>query len=105
MKNGYLYIIRNKAWPDWVKVGITENLDKRLQTYQTASPFRDYILEYFIHHPQYLVAEKRIKEMMSHFATEIKNEWFKIDLEMAKDRLDEQFEAFERGEYSPTPLI
>lgn len=99
MKTGYLYIIRNQAWPDWVKVGVTDNLKKRLQTYQTSSPFRDYILEYSIHHPKYLIAEKKIKETMKYFATDIKNEWFKINLDMAKDRLDEQFEAFERGEY------
>ena len=45
-ESGYLYIIKNKAWPDWVKIGITENLDKRLNNYQTSSPFRDFEIMY-----------------------------------------------------------
>lgn len=96
---GYLYVITNKAFPGWVKIGVTENLNKRLQQYQTASPHRDYILEYSLHHPRYLEAEKKIKEVMKHFASEIRNEWFKVDLSFAKSRLDEQFDAFQNGEY------
>jgi hypothetical protein len=99
MKKGYLYIISNKSWPGYLKVGVTENLTKRLQSYQTSSPFRDYILEYSLHHPQYLEAEKKIKEVMKHFALEIRNEWYKIDKHFAKSRLDEQFDSFKNGEY------
>lgn len=99
MKSGYLYIISNKAWPEYLKIGVTENLDKRLSTYQTASPFRDYVLEYSLHHPSYLIAEKKIKEVMKHFSSDIKNEWFKISKDFAISRLNEQFESFERGEY------
>lgn len=102
-KNGYLYIITNKAWPGYVKVGVTLNLKKRLQTYQTASPFRDYKLIYSVHHPLYLEAEQKIKETMKYFATEIRNEWFKVDLEMAKSRLDEQLEDYNSQEYSKKP--
>lgn len=99
MKTGFLYVITNKAFPGWVKIGVTENLNKRLQQYQTASPHRDYVLEYSLHHPNYLIAEKRIKEVMQYFALDQKNEWFKVDLDMAKSRLDEQFDSFNRGEY------
>jgi hypothetical protein len=100
MQTGYLYVITNKAWPGYVKVGVTENLSKRLQSYQTSSPFRDYVLEYSLQHPKYLVAEKKIKEVMKHFATDIRNEWFKIDLEFAKSRLDEQMDEFVNGSYN-----
>lgn len=99
MKLGYLYVITNESFPGWVKIGVTENLNKRLQQYQTASPHRNYILEYSLHHPKYIEAEKKIKEVMKNFASEIKNEWFKVDLNFAKSRLDEQFEAFQNGEY------
>jgi len=46
MASGYLYIITNKSWQGWIKVGTTRNLKKRLQTYQTGSPFRDYEVIY-----------------------------------------------------------
>jgi predicted GIY-YIG superfamily endonuclease len=96
---GYLYIISNKAWPGYVKIGVTENLNKRLQQYQTASPYRDYVLEYSLYHPRYLDAEKKIKEVMKHFALEIRNEWFRIDIKFAISRLQEQIDAFQNGEY------
>ena len=86
---GYLYIIVNESFPGWVKVGTTGNLKKRLQTYQTASPFRNYRLVYSIEHPEYRVAERRILETIEPFAKDIKGEWYKIDLEMCKSRLDE----------------
>jgi hypothetical protein len=91
---GYLYIISNAAWPNWIKVGVTKDLKCRLQTYQTSSPFRNYILEYSIYHPAYLTAEKKIKETLKPFAKSIKNEWYEVDLEMAKPRLDEQLEEY-----------
>lgn len=99
MKSGYLYIISNKAWPGFVKIGVTENLTKRLQSYQTSSPHRDYVLEYSLHHPRYLEAEKKIKDVMTYFASEIRNEWYKVDLQFAKSRLEEQFDSFRNGEY------
>ncbi len=99
MKSGYLYIITNKAFPNWVKIGITDNLTKRLQSYQTSCPHRDYVLEYSLHHPEYKTAEKKIKESMKMFAKSIHNEWYEIDINMARSRLEEQLDAFNGGEY------
>jgi predicted GIY-YIG superfamily endonuclease len=96
-KSGYVYIIKNPAWGNWLKVGITDNLDKRLQSYQTSSPFRDYELLYSICHPNYKEIEKNIKETMKPFAKTIKNEWFEVDLGIAKARLDEQFEEYSQN--------
>lgn len=94
---GYLYIITNEAFDGWVKVGTTNNLVKRLYTYQTGDPFRSYKIIYSINHPDFRKAEKKIKEVMKHFALEIKNEWYKIDLNFAKSRLQEQLDDFNNG--------
>lgn len=91
---GYLYIITNEAFLGWVKVGTTDNLEKRLQTYQTGDPLRRYKIVYSVNHPQFREAEKKINSVMKHFALEIKNEWYKIDLEFAKSRLNEQLEEY-----------
>lgn len=99
MKSGYLYVISNENFPDWIKIGVTENLEKRLNQYQTASPFRNYKLEYSLHHPKYLEAEKRIKETIKPFAKSIRNEWFEISIPMAKSRLDEVLESYNNGEW------
>ncbi len=88
-KAGYVYIITNSAFDGYVKIGVTKNIKNRLRTYQTSSPFRDYKIEYYIRHPDCYQAEREIHEMMNYFALNKKNEWFKIDLEIAKTRLDE----------------
>ena len=98
MSPGYLYIITNKSWPGWIKIGTTRNLKTRLQTYQTGSPFRDYEVIYSIKHPQYLKAEQNIKYQMQRFAKQIKNEWYEVDIEIAKVRLLEQLDNYFYGE-------
>jgi hypothetical protein len=40
--DGFLYLISNPAYPEWVKIGQTTDYEKRLQNYQTSSPFADY---------------------------------------------------------------
>ena len=100
MKSGYLYIITNDAFPNWVKVGTTTNLTERLHVYQTGDPQRRYVVRYSLHHPKYKEAEKKIKEVMQHFALAIKGEWYEVDLNFAKSRLDEQLEEYNNFPYS-----
>ena len=93
MKSGYLYIISNPAHKGWYKIGITDDIQSRLNVYQTGDPKRSYKVEYYIKHPDCLTAEKKIKEMMHYFARNIKNEWFECDLQTAIVRLQEQTEC------------
>ena len=95
MKSGYLYIITNEAFSGWVKVGTTFDLNQRLHVYQTADPFRRYVVVYSLHHPEFREAEKKIKETMKAFALEIKGEWYRVDLGIAKSRLDEQLSDYQ----------
>lgn len=92
MKSGYLYIVTNPSHKGWVKVGVTEDIKARLHVYQTGDPKRQYKVEYYIFHPDCYTAERNIKETMQHFALSIKNEWYEVDLNVAKSRLDEQLE-------------
>jgi hypothetical protein len=94
---GYLYIITNKAFPGWVKVGTTTDLTKRLHTYMTGDPNRGYVIVYSLHHPKYKEAEKQIKETMKAFAKQIKGEWYEVDLGIAKSRLDEQLDEYKNS--------
>jgi hypothetical protein len=89
IKPGYVYIITNPAHPGWVKIGITDDIKCRLNTYQTADPKRSYKIEHYIYHPDCLKAEREIKDMMKYFALARKNEWYECDLQVAKVRLDE----------------
>jgi predicted GIY-YIG superfamily endonuclease len=97
MKSGYLYIVTNVAFPGWVKIGITTNLNNRLHLYQTCDPQRGYKLVYSLYHPAYQEAEKKIKEAMKPFDKSIKNEWFEVDLTVARIRLEEQLSDYSDG--------
>jgi hypothetical protein len=92
---GYIYIITNKSFPGWIKIGVTEDIKSRLRTYQTSSPLRNYKIEYYIEHPDCYSAEKDIHKQMNYFATDIKNEWFRVDLTIAKHRLNETLDPEE----------
>lgn len=94
-KDGYVYIISNSNFPNYYKIGVTKDIESRLRTYQTSSPFRDYKIEYYIYHTECYLAESKIREKMYYFATDIKNEWFKVDLNIAKNRLDETLDPDE----------
>lgn len=96
---GYLYIVTNPTHKGWVKIGSTENIENRLHVYQTSDPHRSYKVEYYIKHPKFREAEQKIKEVMKYFALEIKNEWYKIDLQFAKSRLDEQLDEYNETHY------
>lgn len=100
IKEGYIYIISNKSFPDYFKVGVTVDIQSRLRTYQTSDPKRQYKVEYYIFHPEAYIAEKKIKDSMNHFAKEIRGEWYNTSLEFAKSRLHEALESYNNGEWN-----
>jgi len=81
---GEVYVIYNKAWPEWVKVGMAVDSNDRLKNYQTSSPFRDYALLY-----SYEVNDRRVAESAAHvrLAKECDsiNEWFKLPPAVANE--------------------
>lgn len=93
-KAGYLYIITNPAFPNFVKIGTTHNLKQRLHVYQTGDPSRSYKIEYSLFHVRFREAEKKIKLYMKPFAKSIRNEWYEVDIHMAIPRLHEVLEEY-----------
>ena len=81
---GQVYVITNPNFPDWVKVGMAIDAEDRLNNYQTSSPFRDYVLQYY-----YDVNNRRAAENEAHTelqkSYERKGEWFKCTPEQAKE--------------------
>ncbi len=45
MSKGYIYCITNPSWENYYKIGLSVDVVKRLSSYQTGSPLRDYIIE------------------------------------------------------------
>lgn len=70
-KEGFAYIVTNPAWPNHYKVGMSKHVKKRVQTYQTYSPYRDYKLEWFGFWFDAQKGEKQLRECFD----SISHEW------------------------------
>jgi hypothetical protein len=74
-KEGFVYSIANPAWPNFLKVGMSSNVDKRLAGYQTYSPLRDYKR---VHYEFVLNKRQTEKDILNKFNYSLENgEWIK----------------------------
>tara|TARA_R110000782_G_C14718184_1_gene403895 strand:+ start:67 stop:549 length:483 start_codon:yes stop_codon:yes gene_type:complete len=76
---GDVYVVRNRAWPTWYKIGRALDAEDRLKTYQTGAPQRDYELVHTEWFENCHTAEKEIHKMLEQHKSchERRNEWFK----------------------------
>ena len=76
---GYIYIVINPAWNGWIKVGRAVDVQKRVASYNTSSPHRDFksVFSVQVNHPT--IIENHFFEK---YGTET-NEWFNISVEEA----------------------
>ena len=83
---GSVYIIQNKAWPSWVKVGKALDAFDRLRSYQTSSPLRDYSLLHAESFTDRHIAEKVIHGRLENHkdCLERRGEWFKTNDSVVK---------------------
>jgi len=88
VKEGYVYIITNAAWPDWVKIGMAVDAEDRLNSYQTSSPMRDYKLEYSVKSDDRRKAEKEAHKGAMKKCDVSHGEWFKMSVSEAVELLD-----------------
>ena len=82
VKEGYVYVITNPAWPEWVKIGMAIDAEDRLKGYQTSSPMRDYTLVHYAYSDDRNVAERQAHVLAGKLGDR-RNEWFKINNEDA----------------------
>lgn len=88
---GEVYIIRNSAWTNWLKVGKAVSSEDRLQGYQTSSPLRDYVLEYCEQFDNRHEAESTIHRMLEKHdkCFERRGEWFRTYIPTIKEVMNE----------------
>lgn len=72
---GFVYIISNPAWPGMYKVGMTSNVSKRLASYQTYSPKRDYALKHWSFWEDKREAEKFVLSISKIYS----HEWISLE--------------------------
>jgi hypothetical protein len=82
---GEIYIITNPAWKGWIKIGMAIEAEDRLKGYQTSSPLRDFKLKFKKYFDNRRIAEQQAHSLCAKKAIKRKGEWFKVDLKIAKD--------------------
>lgn len=104
IKEGYVYVITNKAWLGWVKIGMAIDAEERLNGYQTSSPHRDFVLEHSVASNDRRKSEKEAHTRALPLSTDTKGEWFKLSVEQAitiLDNLDEQHRTVIKADKNP----
>ena len=82
---GEVYIITNKAWKGWIKIGMAVDAEDRCRGYQTSSPLRDFKLKFKKYFNDRRTAEQTAHTLCAKKAIKRKGEWFKLDIKKAKD--------------------
>jgi len=76
---GFVYVIRNDAFADWSKVGLTtqDSPEDRLKNYQTGDPYRSYQLHFSAHVDDCRAVEAVVHETAKDQGLEVRNEWLR----------------------------
>lgn len=85
-RSGFVYIITNTAWSGYVKIGRAFDPESRLSGYQTACPYRDYVLNYAVYFEDCHKAESSVHYMLDKWRRG--GEWFFADVEEATHIID-----------------
>ena len=82
--SGYVYLVTNAAWPEWVKIGRAINTKSRLLAYQTSSPLRDYEVACKAKVANTQSMEAALLSKIKEFSSDSKGEWLQVDIKLAK---------------------
>ena len=88
IQEGYVYIISNRSWPHWVKIGMAIDAEDRLNSYQTSSPYRDYVLEHRVFSSDRRASEQEAHTKAAAICIGRANEWFELSVREAITILD-----------------
>ena len=88
--HGFVYVIYNPVWDGWYKIGKTDDLDKRLRSYQTGDPHRAYKICYEMPFDDCHKAEKQILSVMQNDDKIVKkNEWVLTTIDRIRNVIQE----------------
>lgn len=76
IKEGFVYLITNPAWPNHMKIGSAIDVKRRFNSYQTYSPMRDYELKCY-----YFTNDRFSEEKQYHIMMPNNNEWCEGDID------------------------
>lgn len=81
---GFVYVLINPAWPEWLKIGMSSDCDERLNAFNAASPLRDYSMPLVFSCWSPLSVESRALSALRAMGHETSGEWVKCSLDAAR---------------------
>lgn len=87
MREGFVYVIRNPAWPGALKIGSALDYEARLSQYQTGDPHRGYELVFAEFFEDRKVAENTVHHRL--IERRLTGEWFEVSAEFAISMIKE----------------
>lgn len=97
LKHGFVYVISNPAWQEWVKVGHSRDPERRLSSYNTGCPDRDYTLNGYVYFENRIEAEQTIHQSLEDGNFSRKGEWFNCPTQYVLTKLGDLDEALNSG--------
>ena len=85
---GHIYIAINPAWPDMLKIGMTDDLERRKSSLNTSVPYRDTTYAYTVEVKDMQKAERLAHKLAEEVCSFRMGEWFRISVDKAKKILD-----------------
>lgn len=107
-KEGHVYIAVNPAWPDMLKIGMTDDLEKRLSGLNTGVPYRDTTYAYTVEVKDMQKAEKLAHRLAEDVCSFRFNEWFRMPVDKAikiLDSLEDDHVKLIQGDFWPDTII
>lgn len=89
LKPGFVYVISHPLMSPWIKVGHSRDPDRRLSTYNTGCPKREYKLEGYQYFEDRKVVEGDIHLRLDQEGFPRKSEWFNCPSQYVLDILGE----------------
>lgn len=83
LREGFIYLVINPAWPQWIKAGMTIDYEDRLNSYNTSDPFRCFRMLEIEWSKDRRLAEVNLLKVLDDNAIARKGEWFQIDSKLA----------------------
>jgi hypothetical protein len=85
-EKGFVYVMTNPAFPGWVKIGSTTDLQSRLAGYQTGDPHASFEYNHYKFFPLRKQVEAKLHLQFGNRRGT--GEWFEISIEEAIDAID-----------------
>ena len=83
LKEGFVYIITNNIWPDWVKAGMAFDYERRLDVYNQSDPLKSFKIEGLMWTKDRRKLERILLGNLSVKAESQNGEWFHINKNLA----------------------